>query len=53
MISSTLKVVGCLFVVCLVVNAQNPAQKTRTGSISGKVTVKGNGVAGILVGERA
>lgn len=53
MISSTLKVVGCLFVVCLVVNAQNPAQKTRPGSISGKVTVKGNGLAGVLVGARA
>jgi protocatechuate 3,4-dioxygenase beta subunit len=52
MISSTLKVVGCLFVVCLVVNAQNPAQKTRAGSISGKVTLKGNAVAGILVGAR-
>ena len=52
MFSSTLKVAGCVFVVCLIVNAQNPAQKTRTSTISGKVTMKGNGVAGILVGVR-
>ncbi|HET8783399.1 MAG TPA: hypothetical protein VFM63_13325 [Pyrinomonadaceae bacterium] len=52
MISSTLRVAGCLLVVCLIANAQNPAQKTRTSTISGKVTMKGNGVAGILVGVR-
>ena len=52
MISSTLKVIGCLFTVCLIVHAQNPAQKTQPSSISGKVTLKGNGVAGIVVGAR-
>ena len=52
MISSTLKVIGWLFVVCLVLHAQNPAEKVRTSSISGKVTHKGNGVAGIYVGAR-
>ena len=52
MVSSTLRVIGCLFVVCLIVNAQNPAQKTRPSTISGKVTMKGNGVGGILVGTR-
>src|SRR5687767_6619648 len=52
MISSTLKVIGCLFAVCFIVHAQNPAQKTQASSISGKVTVKGNGVGGIVVGAR-
>ena len=53
MVSSTFKVIGYLFVACLMVQAQNPAQKTNTSSISGKVTVKGNGVAGISVGVRS
>lgn len=55
MISSTLKIAGCMFAVCLIVHAQNPAQKTQSGgssSVSGKVTMKGNGVSGILVGAR-
>lgn len=52
MISSTLKVIGCLFAVCLIVNGQNPVKKIQTGSISGRVTLKGNGLAGILVGAR-
>jgi hypothetical protein len=52
MISSTVKVAGCLFLFCLMVQAQNPAQKTQTSSVSGKVTVKGSGVSGILVGAR-
>jgi hypothetical protein len=50
--SSTFKVIGYLFVACLMVQAQNAAQKTNPSSISGKVTVKGNGVAGITVGVR-
>lgn len=53
MISTTLRVIGCLFAVCLIVNAQNPVKKTQTGSISGKITLKGNGVAGVAVGARA
>jgi len=53
MVSSTFKVIGYLFVACLMVQAQNPAQKTNSSSISGKVTVKGNGVAGISVGVRS
>lgn len=52
MISSTLKVIGCLFAVCLIVNAQNPVKKIQTASISGKVTLKGNGLAGVPVGAR-
>jgi protocatechuate 3,4-dioxygenase beta subunit len=52
MISSTLKIIGCLFVVSFIVHAQNPPPKTQPGSISGKVTLKGNGVAGIVVGAR-
>ncbi|HEU4870879.1 MAG TPA: carboxypeptidase regulatory-like domain-containing protein [Pyrinomonadaceae bacterium] len=52
MISSTLKIIGCLFAVCLMVHAQTPAQKTNTGTISGKVTHKGNGLPGIAVAAR-
>jgi protocatechuate 3,4-dioxygenase beta subunit len=52
MISSTLKIIGCLFAVSFIAHAQNPGQKTQPGSISGKVTIKGNGVAGIVVGAR-
>jgi len=54
MISSTLKVAGCLFAVSLIVHAQNPIQKTQSGvsSVSGKITMKGNGVSGILIGAR-
>ena len=52
MISSMLKVAGYVFVVCLVVHAQNPVKKTPTSSISGRVTHKGNGIAGIVVGAR-
>jgi len=54
MFSSTLKVAGCLLALYLIVHAQNPAQKTQSGSssISGKVTMKGSGVPGILIGAR-
>ncbi|HEU4434252.1 MAG TPA: hypothetical protein VFR51_12800 [Pyrinomonadaceae bacterium] len=54
MFSSTLKVAGCLVALCLIVHAQNPAQKAQSGSssISGKVTMKGSGVPGILIGAR-
>ncbi len=54
MISSTLKIAGCVFAVSLIVHAQNPAQKTRSGAstISGKVTLKGDGLPGITVGAR-
>lgn len=50
MISSTVKVIGCLFAVCLMVHAQTPTHKTSTSSISGKVTLEGSGVPGITVG---
>ena len=52
MVSSTLKLFVCVFVACLSVYAQNPAKKIQPGSISGKITMKGNGVAGIMVGAR-
>lgn len=52
MVSSTFKVIGYLFAACLMVQAQNPAQKTNPSTISGKVTLKGNGVPGIPVGVR-
>lgn len=39
MISSSLKLMTCLFVACLIIQAQTPAQKTESGSISGKVTL--------------
>ena len=55
MISSTLKIAGCVFAVTLIVNAQNTTQKTQSGgsTITGRVTAKGNGLPGIPVGARA
>ena len=53
MVSSTLKIIGYLFVACLMVRAQNPAQKTNPSTISGKVTFKGKGLPGITVGARS
>lgn len=53
MVSSTLKIIGYLFVACLMVQAQNPAQKTNPSTISGKVTFKGKGLPGISVGARS
>lgn len=51
MISSTFKAAGCLlFAICISVSAQNPAKKPAASTISGKVTLKGSGVAGVLVG---
>lgn len=53
MISSTFKAAGfVLFACCISVLAQNPARKTATSTISGKITLKGNGLAGISVGAR-
>jgi carboxypeptidase family protein len=54
MISSTFKITGCVFVICLMVPAQSPAQKTQSGgsTITGRVTLKGNGLPGITVGAR-
>src|SRR5688572_15889207 len=52
MVSATLKVIGCVFAVCLTVSAQTPAKKTHSGTISGKVTLKGNGLPGVTVGAR-
>ena len=53
MISSTFKAAGCLlFIFCICVYAQNPAKKPATSTISGKITLKGTGVAGISVGAR-
>jgi protocatechuate 3,4-dioxygenase beta subunit len=52
MTPSTLRSIACVFVVCLSVYAQNPPKKILPGSISGKVTLKGNGAPGILVGAR-
>lgn len=53
MFSSTLRVVGCLFAVCLSVYAQNPAkQPLASATVSGKITLKGNGIPGILVAAR-
>lgn len=53
MISSTFKAAGfVLFACCISVLAQNPAKKTATSTISGKITLKGNGLAGISVGAR-
>ena len=52
MISSTLKLIGWFFAVCLMVHAQTPAQKTNTSTISGKVTHKGNGLPGVAVAAR-
>ncbi len=52
MTSSALKALGCFLLavsVCVIAEAQNEALK-KTGSISGKVTLKGNGVPGITVG---
>ncbi len=52
MISSTFKAAGfLLFAICISVYAQNP-KKPATSTISGKVTLKGNGVPGIYVGAR-
>lgn len=53
MVSSTLKIIGYLCVACLMVQAQNPAQKTNPSTISGKVTFKGKGLPGISVGARS
>ena len=53
MVSSTVKIIGCLFVACLMVQAQNPAEKTNPSTISGKVTFKGKGLPGITVGARS
>jgi hypothetical protein len=53
MFSSILKTIGCVFVVSLMVHAQPAPKKIPTGSISGKVTVKGKGVAGVSVCARA
>lgn len=53
MISSTFKAAGCLlFIFCISICAQTPAKKTATGTITGKVTLKGEGLAGIIVGAR-
>ena len=52
MISSTIKTIGCLFALCLMVHAQTPGQKTNTSTISGKVTHKGNGLPGVAVAAR-
>ncbi len=52
MVSSTLKALGCLvFALSVPVSAQQPTKKA-TSSISGKVTLKGKGIAGIPVGAR-
>ncbi len=53
MVSSALRIIGYLFVACLMVQAQNPAQKTNPSTISGKVTFKGKGLPGITVGARS
>ena len=53
MVSSALKIIGYLFVACLTVQAQNPAQKTNPSTISGKVTFKGKGLPGITVAARS
>ena len=53
MVSSTLKIIGYLFLACLMVQAQNPGQKTNPCTISGKVTFKGKGLPGITVGARS
>lgn len=57
MISSTFPVCVCIFVIGITVSAQNlpqnPEKKTATSTISGKVTIKGKGVAGISVSARA
>ena len=50
--SSALKLLIWVVVACLSVYAQNPAKKIQPGSISGKVTMKGNAVPGIMVGAR-
>lgn len=53
MASSTFKAAGFLFfVLCISVVAQTPAKKIGTSTISGKITVKGNGIAGVRVGVR-
>jgi|KBSSwiStaDraftv2_1062776.scaffolds.fasta_scaffold11027_4 hypothetical protein len=52
MCSSILKTIGCVFVVSLIVHAQPAPKKIPTGSISGKVTVKGKGVAGVSICAR-
>jgi len=55
MISSTLRALGCLLLASsasVFANAQNQPPK-KTGSISGKVTVKGAAISGITVGAIA
>ena len=52
MTSSTLKIIGCLLVISLIVHAQNQPTKTVPATVSGKVTHKGNGMARIVVGAR-
>lgn len=52
MTSSTLKALGCVLLALtagVLANAQNQPLK-KASSISGKVTVKGNGVSGITIG---
>jgi protocatechuate 3,4-dioxygenase beta subunit len=52
MTSSTLKALGCLllaFSATVLANAQNQPLK-KSSTITGKVTVKGNGISGITIG---
>jgi len=49
---STFKAGLFVCVCCLTVFAQNPEKKIPTSTISGQVTLKGNGTAGVAVGAR-
>ena len=48
----TFTLIGCVFVIVLIAHAQDPVKKTPSASISGKVSVKGKGIAGIMVAAR-
>ena len=52
MASSTFKAGFLLCVLCLSVVAQTPAKKIGTSTISGKITLKGNGIGGVRVAVR-
>lgn len=53
MISATLKAAGYLLFACSVLVYAQPPAKKATSTISGKVTLKGNAIAGIPVGARS
>lgn len=52
MISSTFKTLLLLLALCLAASAQDQEKKTPTSTISGKVTLRGKPIPGVLVGAR-